>query len=144
MLKLGLTRTSAIPTVPRPSPVCCCNHVCQLMLSRLPYLSSSTFDLVPVYCGRSTRRPSRVGAAALLNDCMLVSNVSQPSLFLIMQTHTITLFPSSSSTESKTNPCGPSPPSEQEYREYNAEGETERGSDEHGGEAAVPLRRLVS
>lgn len=53
--------------------------------------------------------------------------------------HTISFFPSTSGTEAKTNPSGPSSPLEQEDGEDNTERQAEGGLDDHGRDGAVPL-----
>ena len=54
----------------------------------------------------------------------------------------ITLLIRSPSTKAQSNPRGPCPPLEQQYREHNAERETERGADQEGRETAIPLHRI--
>lgn len=53
--------------------------------------------------------------------------------------HTIRLFPRASGSEAQANPRGPGSPLEQKHREYDTEGETEGGADDHGRDGAVPL-----
>lgn len=53
--------------------------------------------------------------------------------------HTIGLLPRATSTETETNPSGPSSPLEQQNREDDAEGQAEGRLDDHGGDGAVPL-----
>lgn len=53
--------------------------------------------------------------------------------------HTVCLFPRTSSTETKTNPSGPRPALKQENWEDNTERETERRADKHRRDGTVPL-----
>lgn len=59
--------------------------------------------------------------------------------------HTVSLLPSTTSTEAKANPGGPGPPLEQKDGENDTEGQSERGLDNHRGNGAVPLyKQLVN
>ncbi len=60
------------------------------------------------------------------------------------QTDVVALLPCTSGTKSKTNCCGPRAALEEENGEDDTEGQTETGTDEHRGEAAVPLSIVVS
>lgn len=53
--------------------------------------------------------------------------------------HTISFFPSTAGTETKTNPSGPSSTLEKEDGEDDTEGKAETRLDDHGGNGAVPL-----
>ena len=59
-------------------------------------------------------------------------------------TDVVALFPGSSSAKSETDPGGPCASLEEEDRKDNTEADAESGTDEHGGKAAIPLRRLIS
>lgn len=60
-----------------------------------------------------------------------------------LATHAVALFPCSSGTETKANPGGPGASLEQEDGEDDTKADTEAGTDEHGGEAAIPLGQGV-
>ena len=72
------------------------------------------------------------------------SLASGDSFLYVLITDVVTLLPGTSSTESKTDGCGPRAALEEKDREDNTKRQTETGADEHRGEAAVPLRRAVS
>lgn len=59
------------------------------------------------------------------------------------KSHTIRLFPRTTGSEAETDPGGPSSPLEQQHREYDTEGETEGGADDHGRDGAVPLLCII-
>lgn len=82
------------------------------------------------------------GEAARLNDCCLISH--EQLHVLAENTDVVALLPCTSGTETKTNCRGPRAALEEENGEDDTEGQTKTRSDEHRGEAAVPLKITVS